>query len=120
MTTTTIKISKPVEYDIDLCFKCPCGCIHWVNFKRLKKGYDLDCYCGKVLKIEPMRVVPSYLSNQTKANESSQARKKVCRILAKQGYDKAERKVMVNGLNFDIKNIAELVKLALQKGKIEV
>jgi hypothetical protein len=108
---------KPTDYELQLCYKCKCGRIEWVDSKRLKYPYEVDCWCGETFIIPPttVRVV---LGSPKQARSTSQTNpsilQKLKATLKGQGYTSVEVNRMVSGLVIDTKDIGLLVKKALQ------
>lgn len=113
LTTLTTKTLTAFDYDVDICFRCECGCIHWINKKCLKQGWTVECYCGISSYIKPIQLDVS-VSNQNSPRLDTSLSDKVSKVLRSQGYTLKECNQMVGCIEFDTDNIGELVKQALQ------
>ena len=99
-------IVKPKATHIDVCFECECGCIHWLDYKYVKKGYEIECYCGKVLEIPPTNL------EQYTVNKLIEPNNKLKKILLAQGFDKTEINKVLPFVKQDTE--AQMLKEALK------
>ena len=97
-------IVSPIKLNIDVCFECECGCIHWLEYKYVKQGYEIECYCGKVLRIKPTVINTSIgqnnpiISNPIVKNDNLIRVKK---ILVAQGFS-------LSNINFAISQLSKV------------
>ena len=72
-------IAKLKKIHLSASFECTCGCIHWLEYRFIKRGYEIECYCGNVLEVPP--------TNITTSLDTSTSTSPIEKILIKQGFD---------------------------------
>jgi len=99
---------------IDVCFECPsCESIHWLEYKYVKRGYEIECYCGEVLEVKPTTIdtVFSETIINKPVDSSFSHKAKVRKVLLAQGFNKESINVVVSKLHDG--NVEDLVKEAI-------
>jgi len=106
-----MKSIKPCNYHLELCFKCSCGCTHWVEARHLKSQKFIECWCGKKTRIEQTKYQVVTVS-QGKVDNTSSKRFKLVQFLKNQGYSKHEISKMISNLDWNA-SLTWLTKQAL-------
>ena len=119
--TRYISELKPIKTHIELCYKCKCGCIHWVESRLLKHSkYQLECWCGKVLIIPQTKAKVIYhentiINSNTNNNFNSNSVKQAFRILRNQGFTLNETNEMMKNIEKDVDITKESVETIIRK-----
>jgi len=86
-----------------------------MDSRWLQAGYELQCYCGKILNIKPTRVELRFVTANSpeKIRPSSKIKTKLKQVLKRQGFSVAEAKIMTDSIEIDTEDIGVLIKRAL-------
>jgi len=104
---------KIVKTYIELCFKCKCGGIQWVDSKYLKQGYVVECFCGRKVKVKPIYVKASIKKDGNGVRNDKLTH--LQSILRSQGYSSKEIEYMLKSIIMDkTDTTADLIHKALQ------
>ena len=108
-TTQTLTLTTPNKIEVNLCYKCRCGAEHWVEQSWVgKRGYTMDCWCGRTLCIKPVKV----LVNKTDLPKTER-QNTLYTQLNSIGYTKIEIKQMTSKFKYDTDDVSVLLKRAL-------
>lgn len=115
-----LKNQKPIDYDINLKYKCPSGCgnVHWLSIQEAQtKNYKIVCdYCNTIFS--PMPVKSFKISYRTKKiSIPNDLLDKCYNALKDYGYNEEELLSTIKKIYAENKSInpIDIVKLTLEK-----
>ncbi len=102
----------PFKHDVNLWYRCECGCVHCVESRLVKYKYKIECYCGKILKITPINVGVNYTNKKIINSKLSPLEIMLRNTLKLQDYTINEINQMLRGVKME-GNLSEILKEVL-------